>query len=87
VTTSTPTGAEEADMDEILECLDNHDDSCDGVIGWRYPLSGTGRSFPRCDRHWDMRLQAEHDIHMRYPNQQPADFDPMYAGERWDEDY
>ena len=74
-------------MDEALECLDGHGDSCDGTIEQRYPLSGTGRSFPRCDRHWDMRLQALDDIKRRYPDQRPADFDPMYAGERWDEDY
>ena len=74
-------------MYETKECLDYHMDSCEGDIEWRYPLSATGRSFLRCDRHWDMRLQAEEEIKRRYPEQQPADFDPMYAGERWDEDY
>lgn len=75
-------------MDEILECLDGyHEDDCDGAIEYREPLSGTGRSFPRCERHWDMRLEAQEQINRRYPSQQPADFDPMYAGERWDEDY
>lgn len=74
-------------MYEAKECLDYHVDSCEGDIEWRYPLSATGRSFLRCDRHWDMRLQAQEEINRRYPSQQPADFDPMYAGERWDEDY
>lgn len=76
-------------MDEILECLDGsyYKEDCEGDIEWRYPLSATRRSFPRCERHWDMRVQAQEEINRRYPEQQPADFDPMYAGERWDEDY
>ena len=73
-------------MDEILECLDSHGDSCDGTIEYRYPLSSTGRSFPRCERHWDMAVEHQEGINRRYPSQQPADFDPMYAGERWDEE-
>jgi hypothetical protein len=78
-------------MDEALECLDGYigiwDEGCDGTIEYRYPLSGTGRSFPRCERHWDMAVEYQEGINWRYPSQQPADFDPMYAGERWDEDY
>lgn len=73
-------------MDEI-ECLDSYYDECAGRIEYRYALSGTGRSFPRCDKHWDERLRIQDDINRRYPATQPADFDPMYAGERWDEDY
>ena len=32
------------------------------------------------------RLDREDEIRRRYPQHQPADFDPTYAGERWDED-
>jgi hypothetical protein len=74
-------------MDEILECLDDYEGSCSGAVEYRMALSGTGRSFPRCDKHWDDRLEVQEGINQRYPSQQPADFDPMYAGERWDEDY
>jgi hypothetical protein len=51
------------------------------------PLSGTGKSFPRCEKHWAERLETQRGIDERYPAQQPADFDPLYAGEHWDEDY
>jgi len=73
-------------MDEQLECLDGPD-GCDGVVEYRMALSATGRSFPRCNKHWDERLQKEEEIRQRYPVLAPADFDPLYAGERWDEDY
>lgn len=73
-------------MSEELVCLDR-DDSCAGAVEYRMPLSGTGRSFPRCDAHWDARLRVQEGINRRYPSQAPADFDPSYAGESWDEDY
>jgi hypothetical protein len=69
------------------ECINDADETgCEGKIEHRMPLSGTGKSFPRCDKHWAARLviQAEHN--RRYPVQQPSDFDPSYAGERWDEE-
>lgn len=72
-----------------MECLDNNPllSKCEGSTEYREPLSGTGISYPRCEFHWDMRLDLQDQINDRYPSQQPADFDPMYAGERWDEDY
>lgn len=82
-----------ADTDE-LTCLDarplDGSDPCQGEIELRYPLSATGRSFPRCDRHWDKRLDEQERINRLYaPNSDcaPAGFDPSYAGERWDDDY
>ena len=78
-------------MTTALECLDRHDsDPCSGPAELRYPLSGTGKSFPRCDHHWDKRLQLQEQINERYaPDSDvpPAGFDPTYAGERWEEDY
>lgn len=72
-----------------MECLDGQDllGACKGPIEYRESLSGTGIPYPRCDFHWDMRVDLQDQINDRYPSQQPADFDPMYAGERWDEDY
>jgi hypothetical protein len=69
-------------------CLDGHDpatSSCEGPVEYRAPLSGTGRSFPRCDRHWEARLDRQAEIDRRYPQSDmpPADFDPTYAGETW----
>lgn len=77
---------------EILDpedCLDFHMGDCAGEVEYRYPLSGTGRSFVRCDKHWSDRLDIQAGINRRYPDSAmaPADFDPTYAGERWDYDY
>ena len=80
---------------EPLECLDAMLDEvtetshggCEGPVEYRMPLSATGRSFPRCEKHWHERLDKQREIDERYPYHQPADFDPMYAGERWDDDY
>lgn len=76
-------------MTEKLECLDRHDNQCTGPVEMRYPLSGTGRSFPRCDGHWGKRLAKQEEINERYApfsDVPPAGFDSTYAGERWDED-
>lgn len=72
--------------DQALRCLDGPDD-CDGDVEYREPLSGTGRSFPRCDHHWSIRLYRQEQVTQRYGGATaPAGFDPSYAGERWDED-
>ena len=76
--------------DEVLECLDDHgENTCRGPVEYRMPLSGTGKSFPRCDFHWDKRLDRQEEINERYPDSPiaPSWFDPMDAGERWDNDY
>lgn len=76
----------EATPDEPkLNCL-NGPGGCAGKVEYRMALSGTGKSFPRCDKHWSDRLEVQRGINERYPVQQPADFDPLYAGERWDEE-
>lgn len=76
-------------VDEKVECLDGREGGCEGAVEYRYPLSGTGRSFPRCDKHWAARLDVQEGINRRYPDSPfaPAGFDPSYAGERWDDDY
>ena len=65
-----------------MECLNSGPD-CVGPVEYRMPLSGTGRSYPRCDHHWTERLRVQDGINRRYPEHQPADFDPLYAGEEW----
>jgi hypothetical protein len=69
-----------------MKCL-NENDECRGGVELRYPLSGSGKWFPRCEFHWEKRLIQQDQINRRYPYHQPSDFDPSYAGERWDEDY
>ena len=76
-------------MDEVLECLDAGMDpaNCDGPVEYRMALSGTGRSFPRCEKHWGIRLDVQDGINQRYGGvNPPSDFDPSYAGEAWGED-
>jgi hypothetical protein len=74
-------------MPETIECLnDRGGGTCRGPVEYRMPLSGTGRSFPRCELHWEERLAEQERIDARYPTFAPSNFDPSYAGERWDED-
>lgn len=73
-------------MTEAIECLDGPE-GCGGATEYRMPLSGTGRSFPRCEEHWEARLETQAEINNRYPTLPPSDFDPAYAGECWEEDY
>jgi hypothetical protein len=73
--------------EEPLECLDDYGEgTCEGNVEYRMPLSGTGKSFPRCDGHWDKRLDAQEGINQRYPTHPPSDWSPWDAGEHWDED-
>ena len=67
-------------------CL-NAGPDCSGTVEYRMPLSGTGQAFPRCDAHWAKRLDEQQRITHKYGGASaPRDFDPSYAGERWDED-
>lgn len=69
-----------------VDCLDGPD-GCEGEVAYRMSLSGTGLNIVRCDHHWAQRLERQAGIEQRYPYHQPPDFDPTYAGERWDDDY
>lgn len=64
-------------------------DECDGAVHYRSPLSATGESFARCERHWSLRLQREEQLRTDYPDSAtpPPWFDPAAAGEHWDSDY
>jgi hypothetical protein len=68
---------------DALTCLDA-DIDCRGPVEYRMALSGTGRSFPRCEHHWSLRLDQQEENTRRYPMFAPDDFDPAYAGESWD---
>lgn len=80
----------EEELLQVEDCLDFHSDAdgCEGRVEWRMPLSATGKSFARCDKHWSDRLDVQEGINDRYPDSPfpPSDFDPTYAGESWDED-
>ena len=72
-------------------CSDDHFGTCSGEISLYESLSGSGERYPRCEKHYKMyaaRVGPEiRFIRERYPYHAPADFDPYYAGEMWDDDY
>ena len=73
----------------MKECLEHNKGDCRGPVLDRPPLSSTGISYPRCDKHWTQRLKDQERITRDYPDSPipPKWFDPTYAGEHWDEDY
>ena len=72
------------------DCIDHRGEGCRGSIEYRMPLSGTGKSFPRCDGAWSERLDREEETRRRYGHPDsatpPPGFDPTYAGESWSDD-
>lgn len=76
----------ENEEEERPVCLDGPQ-GCAGPVEYRLPLSGTGKSFPRCNGHWRDRLEFQRGLDERYPTNPPADWSPLDAGEHWDEDY
>lgn len=73
---------------ERNECLDVRRGDCRGPVEFRDALTATGKRFPRCDAHWEARLDEQERINRVYPDSPiaPAWFDPTAAGERWDEE-
>ena len=71
----------------MRECIENPDE-CRGEVEMRPSLTGTGTTIPRCDHHWDLRLERDEQLRRDYPDSPipPAWFDPTFAGERWDDD-
>jgi hypothetical protein len=73
----------------MSDCIDGPD-GCSGDVSEYLTLSGSGMTFPRCEAHYISYVArirpVMDDIARRYPRLAPADFDPLYAGERWDED-
>jgi hypothetical protein len=69
------------------DCLEYGNGACAGETVYRMSLTGTGTRIPRCDRHWDLRLERESEYRQYDSPIAPDWFDPTYAGERWDADY
>lgn len=69
-----------------LECLDGPE-GCAGEVEYRTtPDRSDFRGFPRCETHFERRLeQAEHNLEL-LSSTPPSWFDPMDAGEAWGED-
>lgn len=73
---------------EEAECLEAHKGNCEGPVEF-HATPGRVKAFPRCDKHWDERMEAfRGSIEEEALSPSPPDwFDPSAAGERWDEDY
>ena len=72
-----------------LRCLDRSPRSeCAGPVEYRVTPDRTdGKAFPRCEKHFEARLDsAERNMELLSPAPAPW-FDPANAGEHWDEDY
>jgi hypothetical protein len=67
-------------------CLRGPED-CRGPVTGRPSYGGTGTTIYECDKHMDESAERDQALRERYPEHAPADFDPAYAGESWDEDY
>ena len=76
-------------MAYYIECLEGPD-GCHGEVAEYPALSGSGMLFARCESHRDSyvaRVQPRiEDINRRYPRTAPRDFDPAFAGERWNDE-
>ena len=69
---------------EDTGCLDYGRSACKGKTEYRVALSSTGKSFQRCEKHWDERLAEQERIQSTYGGAAaPSWFDPTYAGESW----
>jgi len=71
------------------DCLDYRPDrpgECRGQVEFRLaPDRDDFKAFPRCDAHWERRLDSATST-MELLSDLPAPwFDPAYAGEQWDE--
>lgn len=71
------------------ECLDYIDGDCSGPVIARASLGGTGALIPRCGHHYDVAYERAMGLRDDYPDSPAAPewFDPMDAGESWDEDW
>jgi hypothetical protein len=68
------------------ECL-NYGPDCRGPVDYHW--TGGTRSWPRCEYHQDKRMASREGSVERYANSDvvPDWFDPMDAGEHWNDDY
>lgn len=72
---------------EEPRCL-NEGPDCNGPVEYHHnPDRDDFKTFPRCEAHQALRLNQAEETMRRYPVNAPADFDPSYAGERWDDEY
>lgn len=70
-----------------LRCLDAGRSDCSGPVEYRHtPDRPDSRAFPRCEAHFEARLEQAQRNRELLSSSPPSWFDESYAGERWDED-
>ncbi|WP_259454021.1 hypothetical protein [Streptomyces ginkgonis] len=67
-------------MNEPLECMEGPGPDCSGPVNYRYPFSGV--SFPRCDAHWEARVEREEQYVRDY-----GPYNPFVDDDSFDGDY
>lgn len=75
--------------EEPLECLDGHgEDECEGPVTYWHSGGTYGKSWPRCEKHGNARLERFENSIERYADSPipPPWFNPMNAGEVWNEE-
>lgn len=77
--------------EEALVCREDHRGNCSGPVTYQMVESATSvsgyRSYPYCENHWKERCKFDEEQRTKYPVNAPSDFDPTYAGERWEDGY
>ncbi len=77
---------EKREDDETPRCI-QHGPDCRGKVEYHLnPDRDDFMTFARCEHHQAKRLELAEETRRKYPTLPPSDFDPAYAGERWDED-
>lgn len=74
--------------EKCLRSIGNPEEAakCVGVVaGWE----STTTMIYECEYHTRKSIEFRQGVRERYPDSPipPSDFDPTYAGERWDDDY
>ena len=70
-----------------MKCIDEYRSDCAGEVEYRLvEVSVNLQTYPRCAKHFKEHVERADRAAQRYPQQQPQDFDPAYAGERWEEE-
>lgn len=70
-----------------MDCMETHKGNCAGPVELRL-RSSDWKEFPRCDAHAEAWFAEQERIQRTYGGASaPSDFDPAFAGERWDEDW
>lgn len=89
----------DADGFEILDpedCLDFHLGDCEGEVEYRIPMSPSGKSFPRCEKHmsdrWatQERLTRDYGVPLTYDGSDSGDpfaYGDPYIGWNEENDY